>query len=234
MSEREKYAPFRMLVLISTPKLADKAAEMFKQGAVPLQYEWNAVGTASSEMIDVLGLGNPSKMMLASFLPKPMADLMLKKLKKELRLGTINSGIAFTMPLSGANHLIVKLFADQENFIKKEMQGKGLAPMSEIKYALIVVVVNQGYSENVMDAAREAGANGGTVVTSRRIGNEQALGFWGMSIQNEKDMVFIVTENENKLEIMKAIGEKCGMHSEAQGVLVSLPIDQVIGFDTSE
>lgn len=88
--------------------------------------------------------------------------------------------------------------------------------------------------ESNEDAAREAGANGGTVVTSRRIGNEQALGFWGMSIQNEKDMVFIVAENETKLDIMKAIGEKCGLHSEAQGVLVSLPIDHVIGFETAE
>ena len=82
-----------------------------------------------------------------------------------------------------------------------------------------------------MDVARAAGAGGGTVVHSRRIGNKETLGFWGMSIQEEKEMLFIVTENENKLKIMQAIGEKCGMHSEAKGILVSLPIENVIGLD---
>lgn len=106
--------------------------------------------------------------------------------------------------------------------------------MSDIKYSLIAAVVNQGYSENVMEAAKAAGANGGTVVPSRGISNEQAMGFWGMSIQHEKDMVFIVADSECKLDIMKAIAEKCGVHSDAKGIVLSLPIDSVIGFETSE
>lgn len=234
MNPQDKITPFRMLVLITTPKLADKAADMFKQGAIPVQYEWNAIGTASSEMIDMLGLGNPDKTMLMSFMPKPFADIMLKKLKKELRLGTVNSGIAFTMPLSGANHLVVRLYEHLEEHICQEEQGKGKFSMADCQYFLIAAIVNQGYSENVMDAARAAGANGGTVVPSRRIGDEQALGFWGMSIQSEKDIVFIVADKENRLDIMKSIGEKCGMHSEAKGILVSLPIDRVIGFESAE
>ena len=83
----------------------------------------------------------------------------------------------------------------------------------------------------VKDVAREAGAGGGTVVHSRRIGNKEAMGFWGMSIQEEKEMLFIVTENDSKLEIMQAIGERCGMHSEAKGLVLSLPIDTVIGLE---
>ena len=234
MKTNEKHSLFRVLVLITTPKLADKAADMFKKGAIPVQYEWNAVGTASNEMIDVLGLGNPEKNVLMSFMPKPFADIMLKKLKKELKLGVINSGIAFTLPLSGANNLIVRMLETLDDIDIKNIERKVNTHMSDVKYSLIAVVVNQGYSENVMEAARAAGANGGTVVTSRRIGNEQAMGFWGMSIQNEKDMVFIVTDSENKLKIMRAIGEKCGMNSEAKGILVSLPIDNVIGFESVE
>ncbi len=233
MNPNEKHTPFRMLVLITTPKLAEKAAEMFKRNDVPMQYEWNAVGTASSEMIDVLGLGNPEKNILMSLMPKPYADLMLIKLKKELKLGTINSGIAFTIPLTGANNLIVHMLEEMdENKLKTERKVN--AHMSDAKYSIIAVVVNQGYSENVMEAAREAGASGGTVVTSRQVGNEKAVGFWGLNIQSEKDMVFIVSDNENKLQIMQAIGEKCGMHSDAKGILVSMPIDNVIGFESVE
>lgn len=232
MNQNEKCnIPFRMLVLITTHKLAEKSAQMFKDEAIPVQYEWNAVGTASSEMIDVLGLGNPEKYVLMSFMPKQIADAMLKKLKKELRLGAVNSGIAFTLPLTGANSLIVRMFEDFQKDDENNTERKVSTHMSEVKYSVIAAIVEQGYSENVMEAARQAGASGGTVVTSRGIGDEKAMGFWGKSIQSEKDMVFIVSDNENKLNIMKAIGEKCGMHSDAKGTLVSLPIDNVIGFD---
>ena len=90
---------------------------------------------------------------------------------------------------------------------------------------------DRGYSEEVMEAARSAGAGGGTVVHSRRIGNKEAMCFWGMSIQEEKEMLFIVAENESKLKIMQAIGDKCGMHSDAKGIVLSLPIDTVIGME---
>ena len=109
MSPKEKHEPFRALVLITTPKLANKASDMFQKNTVPIHYQCHGVGTAPSEVIDVVGLGNPDKILLISFLSKQFADEMLKKLKKILRLGSVNSGIAFTLPLSGANRLIVKM-----------------------------------------------------------------------------------------------------------------------------
>ena len=57
------------------------------------------------------------------------------------------------------------------------------------------------------------------------------MSLWGMSIQEEKEMIFIVAEKESKRNIMQAIGEKCGIHSEAEGIVVSLPIESVLGFD---
>lgn len=231
MSPREKHEPFRALVLITTPKLANKASDMFQKNTVPIHYQCHGVGTAPSEVIDVVGLGNPDKILLISFLSKQFADEMLKKLKKILRLGSVNSGIAFTLPLSGANRLIVKMLEQADIALNSATARKDSRGMAETKYSLIAVVVNQGYSENVMEAARSAGAGGGTVVPSRSIANEQAVGFWGMGIQNEKDMVFIVADNENKLKIMQAIGEKCGIGSEAQGTVVSIPIDSALGID---
>ena len=59
-------------------------------------------------------------------------------------------------------------------------------------------------------------------------------GLMATFFQSEKDIVFIVADKENRLDIMKSIGEKCGMHSEAKGILVSLPIDRVIGFESAE
>lgn len=231
MNSSEKRAPVRVLFLITTPKLAEKAVDMFKRGAIPLQYHWNAVGTAPSEMIDILGLGSPNKSVLISILPKPIADEMLKKLKKKLKLGAVNSGIAFTLPLNGANNLVLRMMEHLESSENELVERKDKTTMADAKYSLIAVVINQGYSEEVMDVAREAGAGGGTVVHSRRIGDKETMGFWGMSIQEEKEMLFIVTNNESKLKIMQAIGDKCGMHSKAKGIVLSLPIDTVIGLN---
>ncbi len=229
MEQNEKQELFRVLFLIATPKLAQKAANMFSKENVPLQYQFNAVGTASSEMIDILGLGNPDKMILISVLPRHFANELLHKLRAQLKLGTINSGIAFTMPLTGANRLILHMLEPFRGKEDEAAQRKDEITMSEVKYVLITAIVNQGYSEEVMDTAREAGAGGGTLVHSRRIGNKETMGLWGLSLQEEREILFIVAKSECKLDIMKAIGEKYGMHSDAKGIVLSLPIDMVLG-----
>lgn len=222
----EKTVPLRILVVITMPRLAKKAVNLFHEGNITLQYEWNASGTASSEMMDILGLGTPEKRVLITMLPKPFADRMGRKLKEAAVIGTKNSGIAFTLPMSGANHLLLQML---EALQGEETNERGKSGMEDMKYALIAAVVNLGYSENVMEAARGAGAGGGTVIPGRRTGSEEAIQFWGMSIQEEKEMILIITEQENKLKIMQAISAKCGLHSEADGLVLSLPIDTVIG-----
>lgn len=228
----DKKNAFCVLMVITSPKLARRALFMFQHNGVPVQYEWNARGTASSEMMDVLGLGTPDKNLIVSVLPKTTADEMAHKLKKGLKLGTVNSGIAFTVNLSGASAHLVRILESQEK--AEDAEGAKKVGNAEGKFSLIAAVVNQGYSDNVMDAAREAGAGGGTVVPSRCIGAEEARGLWGFTLQDERDIVFIVAKGSNKLAIMQAIGEKCGMHSDAKGIVVSVPLDSVMGIDTED
>ena len=78
--EHEKKVSFQLLVLITTPKLAEHAAEMFKKGALPLQYRFNAEGTASSEIMDMLGLGSIDKSVLVSMVPKHLSPILMEKL----------------------------------------------------------------------------------------------------------------------------------------------------------
>lgn len=75
--DHEKKVSFQLLTLITTPKLAEKAAEMFKKGALPLQYRFNAEGTASSEIMDMLGLGSIDKSVLISMIPKELSDVLM-------------------------------------------------------------------------------------------------------------------------------------------------------------
>lgn len=225
---KEKNSSYRLLMLVTTPKLAEKAMKLFNKADLPMHYRIEASGTASSEIMDMLGLGSIDKVLLFSTMPKSFADQMLVKLKKELKLGAVNSGIAVTIPLTGANnllfHILEHITEETSSDEKKEMIA-----MDTTKHAMIAAIVNRGFGENVMDAAKTAGAGGGTVVNCRRKGKEESANFWGLSVQEEKELVLIISDTESKVEIMREIGEKCGINSEAQGMVLSLPVDSVIG-----
>ncbi len=230
MSDSKKPA-FRMLLLIATPKLVNKGVELFKEGDVPIQHVFHAQGTASSEIMDMLGLGGIEKNILMSMMPKLFADKMLKKLQKNLHLGMPNSGIAFTIPMSSGSAQMVKMIETLQTGEEPARSERDESDMAESGYSMIMAIVNQGFSEEVMDAAKPAGASGGTVFHSRRVGNEEKMKFWGISVQPEREVVMILAQKEDKLNIMQAIGRKCGINSKAQGIVLSLPVDETAGLD---
>lgn len=227
----DKNTAFRLLLLIATPKLVGKAVGMCKEGNVPFQYIFHGQGTATSEVMDMLGLDGVDKNILMAMLSKPFADEMLKKLRKKLHLGMPNTGIAFTLLMSGSSGHLVQLMEGLEPEEKKRLLERNEADMTENAYSMIMAIVNQGFSEEVMNAARPRGASGGTVFHSRRIGNEEAMKFWKISVQEEREVVLILAQKEDKLAIMQEIGKQCGMKSKAQGIVMSLPVDGIAGLD---
>ena len=225
----EKNVPTRMLSLIAGPKLAEKAVKLFLQHGVPIQYKISGMGTATSEMMDLLGLGTAEKTVIASILPRDKAKDLLLQFRELLEdLERKNRGIAFTLPVLSLNKLLARMMGRIQTQTDEE-ERKEVPAMSERTYDLITAIVNQGYSEEVMNAARAAGAQGGTVLHSRRVGDSESLATLGLSVQEEKEMILIVADREKKKEIMQAIGEKCGVHSDAKGVVLSLPIDDAVG-----
>ena len=89
----------------------------------------------------------------------------------------------------------------------------------ECTHDLIVVIANQGSTDLVMDAAREAGATGGTVIHAKGTGTELVQKFFGVSIATEQEMIFILTRSETKKPIMKAVMAKAGINSAAQALI---------------
>lgn len=217
-----------MLFLIATPKLVHKAVDLFKEGMIPVQYIMHAQGTASSEIMDMLGLGGVEKDLMLCMLPKVLADKMLKKLRSRLHLGMPNTGIAFTVVMSSCSGHMVRLM---ESSKPQEEERPGREDWEEMEngYSAVMAIVNQGFSEEVMNAARPVGATGGTVFHSRRVGSEEAMKFWGISIQQEREVVLILAKKENKKAIMQEINKKCGMQTDANGIVLSLPVDEIIG-----
>ncbi len=225
MSEKKR-DPLRALVLVVDDDMAEKAVSYFYQNKVPLQYVINAQGTAPTDILSILGLSETEKRLVVATLPKVIADDMIVKLYQKFNLGVPGSGIVFTLPLTGMNLQFLNMLNAME---RGENVGKEEWHMSDIKHSLIAAIVNQGCSEEVMEAAREAGARGGTVIHGRRVAGEKVVNTWGLSLQDEREIVFILVKNESKHEVMQVIADKCGMHSESKGLVISLPVDNILG-----
>lgn len=102
------------------------------------------------------------------------------------------------------------------------------------KYELILAIVNKGSTDLVMNAAREAGSKGGTITVARGTGNPELAKFYGIVIQPEKEVVFIVVEKEKKDAVMKKIYEDAGIGTQGQGIIISLPVIETLGLTPVE
>lgn len=100
---------------------------------------------------------------------------------------------------------------------------------------LIVVIVNQGYDETVMAAARSAGARGGTIFNARGTAEAQDLvKFMGITIHPNKEILFILTSKTDRDKIMNAVKEAAGLATEGAGIIFSLPVSSVLGVSLGE
>ena len=96
-------------------------------------------------------------------------------------------------------------------------------------YELLVTIANGGHIETIMDAARSANAPGGTVIHAKGTGAEHAKRFLGISLAEEKEMIFIVVKTSQKQAIMKSIMKRAGVGSPAGGIVFSLPVTSTAG-----
>ena len=104
--------------------------------------------------------------------------------------------------------------------------------MDSKKYELIICIVNAGFSEEVMDAAREVGVRGGTVIHARGTANKDAEAFFHITIQPEKEAVLMLVDDAIKDDVLHALYNKAGLNTNGQGIAFSLPVDNVVGLNS--
>ena len=94
----------------------------------------------------------------------------------------------------------------------------------KVKLELVVCIINAGFSQNVVEVARNAGAKGGTIVRGRGTANPEAEEFFGLTIQPDKEVLLILVPADIKDNVLKAIYKEAGLDKEAQGIAFSLPV----------
>jgi nitrogen regulatory protein PII len=101
--------------------------------------------------------------------------------------------------------------------------------MSKYKHEVIICIVNSGFSDEVMDAAREFGARGGTVIRARGTANAEAEKLFNIAIQPEKEIVMILVESKLKNDILHALYRAVGLNTPGQGIAFTMPVESVVG-----
>ena len=178
-------------------------------------------GTAATEVLDYLGLEATEKVVL--FLAAPRSSRLVRKAARELWLDVPGRGILMTVPIASvggarARDELLQWRAEEEDNMEKE-----------ITHELIVVITNRGCTDQVMDAARSAGAAGGTTIQAKGTGTKLARKFLGVSLAAEKELVFILTRIQDRTAIMKAVMTQAGMQTKAQSVAFSMPVTDLAG-----
>ncbi len=97
--------------------------------------------------------------------------------------------------------------------------------------SMICVIVNKGFSNEVMDVARASGAAGGTILSGKGTGSEKVKTFFSISLTEEKEVVLILVREEIRAEIMRAVATEFGLDSPGRGIVFSLPVEETIGLN---
>ena len=198
---------------------------LLSHGAAPI-YASICQGSANSKTLDLLGLEKSEKMMIQSIVPHNKISELKLGLIRELEIDRPGRGIALAVPLSAlaSRQVLRHIIGDEteENVINESNERK-------TEMELIVAICAKGHSDGIIDAAREAGAQGGTIMKAKGTAAAGTNKFFGMSISDEKEITYIVAKKEIRSDIMKAIAGFT-YADDAHPIVFSLPVTETAGF----
>ena len=214
-----------IMTTIIDRKNSKKYIDLYKKDKLEVMYITLGEGTARGDILDYLGLEASEKMVIFNFVQQHDWMLTKKDLQRKLQIDAPGEGIAFLVPLSSiGGKRTLQFLLDRQELPESEE-----STLKDTTYELIVAIADQENLEMVMDAARGAGAYGGTVIHAKGTGMEYAEKYLGVTIAAEEAMIFIVTKKDQKNSIMKAIMEQAGMQTPAKTIVFSLPVTDTAG-----
>ncbi len=212
-----------MLSIIQRGKGA-QYIKMMKEKGLCLHYQLVGYGTASSEMMDILGLGSNDKDIMLSFGTYNAIDSLSGELGKMVGTTMGYNGLAMVISPSAFSRITAEIIKRNSKDIVK---GDGSNMHSEFEYSLILISVNRGYSDDVMQTAKKAGATGGTVIKARLAEAQEIEAYANTKLDDEKEIVTILAPSSVRNQILEDVNNEFGLKSEAQGTVLSVPVDKV-------
>lgn len=215
------------IISITSPEALPVLTGICGDMDMPLNVTLSGRGTAVRSMLDVLGIESNLKRIMFSVANEEKTREFITRQKRQLHIGVPGHGIVIAVPVKsiGGGKTVA--------YLRGEDGTAKYTPSLNYAYELIVVIANEGRTDTVMNAARAAGARGGTVLHGKGTGSEAAMKFLNISIADEKEVILIVAPTAEKTAIMSEILKKAGPDTDAKAIAFSLPTSAVAGFGFS-
>lgn len=234
--KREKVHSLLLFVTIVSRNQGAYFTDTFSKHGASLSISMFAHSMPPADIISLLGNESTTKKdLVLTIVRKNEVKEYLDIIKKRFSISKASKGIAFTLPVSSVSGIVVyKYLSDynkEERTMSKEENKEEIIQNKENDFELIMAIVNKGLTDLVMEAARKKGARGGTISVARGTGNSELAKYYGVVIQPEKEIVYIVVRKDIKDDVMKAIYDEAGLDSKGQGIIISLPISDTVGLE---
>jgi len=238
---------------------SDAIVSLLNQSECALSLTTHGRGSAPNDVYAAFGIVSPSKHVVFGVLREEKWPEFKKALEKRFSVSNAAKGISYFVSIDALLGVSVyKMLANLQTLdstMKKGKKAKKEGDMMEEKkeaaapeekkevveapekgkrYQAILAIVNNGYSDLVMNAARDAGARGGTIITAKGTGNKDIEKFYGIVITPEKEIVMILVPEAIRDKVLAAINLQAGIASKGQGIAFSLPVDDVVGVRSEE
>lgn len=225
------YIPLYLLLTVVNDGQGSAIVRLVRSFGASSSFVCHGRGTASNDFYEVFGLTHSEKQIVLTPLRADMYPNVRKAIVERFGINESSKGISILLPISsviGKN--AYRLLSDERVALepKGAKEFMDATPMKR-DFEVIVAIVNDGYTDLVMDAAKAAGARGGTILTAKGTGNKDIEQFFGVVIAPEKQIVLIVVPKNIKDAVISAIYKDVGLNSKGQGIVFSLPTTDVLG-----
>ncbi len=222
-----------LLLTICQRRQAEKFLRILRKHEIHLTQSALARGTATSEVLDLLSLQRSQKALLLAVASSATLPALMRDFRRDLYIDIPGNGIVLTLPMrSIAGQRSLALLTHRQSY--QRPNGSEESTMAPTAHELLIVIADEGHTDTIMDAARSAGAGGGTILHAKGTGAAYAKQFFGLTLAGEKELLLIVTPTARREAIMKAVIQAAGPSTRAHGIVFSLPVSSVAGLRAEE
>lgn len=215
------------VISIINPEALDTLCAICAELRLPATVVMHGRGTAVQSMLELLGIESRERRVVMTAADPDSTRELIEAQRRRLHLGVPGHGIVIAVPIKSIGGGKALAYLNQDNRSVKQ------APPADFAYELIVAITNEGCTDMVMNAARAAGARGGTTLHGKGTGEKDPR-FYNITLAEEKEVVLILAAAAQKSEIMASIVAKAGPDTEAGTIVFSLPATEVAGFGLLE
>lgn len=190
---------------------------------IRINFQCVGLGTAPTDIMDIFGLGSNDKDIIISIGAESTVRDMMANFGSTFESHSKYGGLMIILPICATNRILTEIlsFRNANNIDKGAFTVK-----NEHRNNLIMISINEGFVDEVMQVARNAGATGGTVLKGRFADIEQFADIQNIDANEEREIILILAPQETSKQIMQDVNAKFGITSEANGIIFALPTEK--------